>query len=62
MLLRSTSIASADWDKDSQELTVTFQNGRDYTFYDVPEDVYQGLVNAASPGQYFNAVIKNVYG
>ena len=42
-------------------LHILFQSGRMYAYFDVPEQVYQELMQASSHGSYFNACIKNVY-
>lgn len=42
-------------------LYIRFNNGRLYTYSNVPEHIYQGLMNASSHGRYFNAYIKGVY-
>lgn len=60
--LNSTSIVSADYAAEAQELTLQFQSGRSYTYYGVPAEVYDGLLMAGSPGAYFNTAIKNQYG
>ena len=33
---------------------ITFNNRSVYTYYNVPRDVFNGLVNADSAGKYFN--------
>jgi hypothetical protein len=38
-----------------------FRNGRSYTLRGVPEHHYYGLLNASSPGWYFNAYLKGNY-
>lgn len=60
--LRSTSLAAADYDPETEELVITFHNGLSYTYDGVPEQVYQDLLAAASPGTYYHAVIKGTYG
>ena len=40
---------------------LTFRNGRSYTLHGVPEHHYHGLLNASSPGRYFNACLKGRY-
>ena len=59
--LRSTAIAAAGYDPDTQTLEIEFANGRAYTYEDVPPEVYEGLVNSNSPGRYFLDRIKDVY-
>ena len=59
--LRSTAIAAASYETDTETLEVEFVNGRSYTHEGVPLDVYEGLVSAGSPGSFYNAAIKGQY-
>ena len=52
---------SAGYDKDTQELTIQFDNGQDYMFSGVPPDVWEGLQKSDSPGRYYNTRIRGVY-
>ena len=45
----------------SGNMDLWFQNGRVYTFYDVPYSVYQELLAASSPGSYYNQNIRGRY-
>jgi len=60
-LPNSDSGWSAGYDKDSQELVITFPNGRSYSYSGVPPDIYEGLTKAKSAGKYFNEMIRGVY-
>lgn len=60
--LQSTSLRSATYDPDTQDLDITFKTGMTYTYEKVPQDVFEGLRDAPSAGQYFHANIKGVYG
>ncbi len=60
--LRSSAIASAGYDEETRQLEIEFTSGRSYTFDNVPKDVFDGLVNADSPGRFFASNIKGVYG
>lgn len=42
-------------------LEITFESGRIYQYYNVPEDVYQGMLDAESKGRYFNQEIRGKY-
>lgn len=42
-------------------LYVQFKSGWTYSYQNVPESVYQGLMAASSHGKYFAAYIKNSY-
>jgi KTSC domain len=59
--LRSTAIAAASYETDTQTLEVEFVNGRTYTHEAVPLEVYEGLVGAPSPGSFYNSAIKGQY-
>lgn len=42
-------------------LYVSFHSGGLYSYANVPESVYRGLMSASSKGSYFAAYIKNSY-
>jgi hypothetical protein len=45
----------------SRVLEVQFESGRVYQYFDVPEDVYNEMLNAESKGRYFNSHIRGRY-
>jgi hypothetical protein len=45
----------------SHVLEIQFESGRVYQYYDVPEEVFQGMLSADSKGKYFNAHIRGKY-
>lgn len=53
---KSSMLRDCSYDDNTSELTVTFHNGRSYTYEDVGELTYDGLIEAESPGKYFNAI------
>lgn len=57
----SSNLTSANYDAATKALTVGFKSGGSWRYADVPEDVYQGLIGASSPGGYFHAAIKGKY-
>lgn len=57
--LNSSFIASAAYSE--QYLYLTFTNGQQLTYYQVPPFVFDELIRAESPGQYFHAKIRNTY-
>ncbi|QDD87437.1 KTSC domain-containing protein [Bacillus cereus] len=58
----SSNLASVGYDDSSKTLYVSFQNGRLYKYYAVPNSIYQGLMSATSHGQYFDRyVVKGGY-
>jgi lysyl-tRNA synthetase class 2 len=50
----STAIQSFSYDPDRRELYVTFVSGGSYTYFAVPQDVYEGWQLAFSKGTYFH--------
>lgn len=59
--LNSSAISSVDYDHTLRTLQITFRSGRTYTLRDVPRYHYHGLLNASSPGQYFNIYLRGRY-
>lgn len=57
----SSALSSGTYDTDSSTLTLVFTSGRDYTFENVPEHVWNGLCAARSAGAYFAEQIKGRY-
>ncbi|HWA89798.1 MAG TPA: KTSC domain-containing protein [Rhizomicrobium sp.] len=57
----SSNLASVGYDPGSETLEVEFNNGRVYQYYNVPQFMYDRLMEAGSMGKFFNAEIKNAY-
>jgi len=57
----SSSIASVGYDPETLTLEIEFSSGLIYQYFDVPEQVYNDLRNAGSPGGYLASNIKGVY-
>ena len=57
----SSNIASIGYDVNSLTLEIEFLNGGAYQYFDVPQHLYEGLMNASSHGQYLAQNIKGVY-
>jgi lysyl-tRNA synthetase class 2 len=55
----SSVIRSADYDPDALTLDVTFASGHMYTYFNVPEWKFDGLITASSAGEYFNEHIRD---
>lgn len=56
----SSMLSDCSYDSEANELTVTFNNGKSYTYVDVPFNTYVDLTNAKSAGQYFNSIKKGL--
>jgi hypothetical protein len=59
--LNSSCLTSVEYDFDSGTMSLGFRSGRTYTLHGVPEYHYHGLLNASSPGRYFNVYLKGRY-
>lgn len=57
----SSNIAAIGYDPDSQTLEIEFLNGGVYQYFDVPQHIHEGLMNAGSHGQYLAQNIKGAY-
>lgn len=53
-------LANAGYDTEEKELTVTFTNGRAYTYTDVEKSTYEELIGSKSAGGYFNSIKKGL--
>lgn len=54
----STNLKSVGYDEIHQTLEIEFVSGGIYQYYQVPLNVYIGLMNAASHGSYFDLHVK----
>lgn len=57
----STMISAIGYDDSTSTLEVTFNNGRTYSYQDVPVDEYVALGDASSVGRYFLDNIRDQY-
>lgn len=57
----STAIKFADYRPELRELDLTFTSGGTYTFYGVPEVVYEEFLAAESQGEFYHKYIKNKF-
>jgi len=58
---QSSNVVGFRYDEASQTLTVEFNGGSRYNYYDVPQHVFEGMKSADSKGKYLNTEIKGVY-
>ena len=58
----SSNIASVGYDEVSETLEVEFlKTGKVYEYYNVPQFMFERLMQAPSIGIFFNAEIKDAY-
>lgn len=60
-IVSSSNLASIGYEAGNEILEVEFNHGGVYQYFDVPQDVYQELMDASSHGVYFSANIRNDY-
>ncbi|MBN1332065.1 KTSC domain-containing protein [Candidatus Dojkabacteria bacterium] len=57
--VNSSNIASVGYDAGTLE--IEFNSGSIYQYFDVPETVFDEIMEASSHGQYLNRHVKNAY-
>ena len=57
----SSSIAFVGYDAQKQILEIEFHHGAVYQYFDVPKEMYEGLLNATSHESYFFNEIREKY-
>jgi hypothetical protein len=59
--LRSSVLRSAGYDPETAMLELEFSSGDVYRYFAVPPSVFRALVDADSPGAYFNQHVSDRY-
>lgn len=59
--IQSSNIKRTEYDTESKELVVEFNNGLKYLYEDVPHRTYTEFRVSESQGKYFNTKISKVY-
>jgi len=59
--VRSSVIATVGYDDETAVLEVEFRSGDRYQYFAVPPSVHRALLEADSPGAYFNKHISDHY-
>ncbi len=59
--LNSSFLKEASYDTTSRTLTVTFKNSKSYTYQNVDQSIYQGLITADSPSRFFGSNIRDTF-
>lgn len=59
--LGSSWIESATYDDETGDLTITTTKGKSYDHHNVPLAVWEGFIEAASPGTYWWDKLKDRY-
>lgn len=57
----SSTIASVGYDKEAHILEIEFHHGAIHQYVDVPEKVYEDLLNSPAKGSFFMNEIKGTF-
>jgi hypothetical protein len=57
----SSTIARFRYNADTQTMEIEFKKSSVYQYFDVPQQVFEEMKNAASKGQYFAQNVKGVF-
>lgn len=57
----SSNISGYHYNIENMKLTIKFNSGAMYSYFNITPDIVQGFADAESKGKYFNKVIKNNY-
>ena len=57
--IKSSELKSVGYSEEFKLLDAEFKSGDIYRYFDVPKELYEGLMAAPSHGQYFNMYIRN---
>ena len=57
----SSNIASVGYDKENKILEIEFHHGAVYQYFDVPENLYEDLINSPAIGSFFMNEIKDKF-
>lgn len=60
-LVDSSNVSAIGYDEDSQTLQVEFNSGATYQYFDVPQQIFEGMLDAGSVGQYLNQHVKGIF-
>ena len=57
--VRSSALRSVGYDQEQRALEIEFTSGAVYQYFDVPAEVYRGLMAAESHGRYFHQQVRD---
>jgi hypothetical protein len=59
--VQSSVMTFVKYDDDAGEFDITFTSGKTYRYLRVPLEIYDGLLDAESKGEFFNHNIKDSF-
>jgi hypothetical protein len=58
---KSSRITNANYDPEGLELVLYYTKGGAYQYREVPPEVWEGLIEAESPGKFINNEIRGKF-
>lgn len=59
--VESSMIQAFGYDAEAEILLVIFNSGKTYRYFEVPPDIYEGLLEADSKGSYLRDLVIDQY-
>ena len=60
--LDSSALAEARFDEATSDMTIVFVDGAEHTYPEMDREIFVALVEAKSPGRFFNLNIRGKFG
>ena len=60
--LDSSALAEARFDEATSDMTIVFVDGAEHTYPEMDKEIFVALVEAKSPGRFFNLNIRGKFG
>ena len=60
--LDSSALAEARFDEATSDMTIVFADGAEHTYPEMDKEIFVALVEAKSPGRFFNLNIRGKFG
>ena len=57
----SSVVRAFSYDPAERRLDVRFTSGRDYSYHDVPPEVFEAMAQSFAKGEFFNRRIRGQY-
>ncbi|MDT8339826.1 MAG: KTSC domain-containing protein [Sulfurimonas sp.] len=61
ILVKSRAISHIGYDSNTKQMKITFKQGRTYDYCGVPQNIFDGFLNASSIGRYYYNYINDNY-
>lgn len=59
--VNSSNLSAVGYNPTTETLSIEFHDGGLYEYHNVPQKIYEELMNSSSKGKYFHRFIKDYY-